>query len=186
MLRTNEIAEVILSMMFERSYKMYLTNTCISGMFEADVLGINGNDYLIEFEIKRSRADFHADFKKELKHTWLKERESHENKYASKGEIYFRIPNRFYYVCEEGLIQEDEIPEYAGLIYIEPQKAKSKFRSSQILSITEVKRAPLLHKQKATSQIYEQIAHILACRTVVGSSYGNYVVNKSMKRTKFK
>lgn len=45
-------------------------------------------------------------------------------------------PNKFYYACPEGLIQKEEVPKYAGLIWIINGKAEI------------VKKAPSIHKEK--------------------------------------
>lgn len=47
-----------------------------------------------------------------------------------------KMPNRFYFACPEGLIDVKDIPEYAGLIYVNDHSA------------TVIKNAPVLHKRK--------------------------------------
>ena len=72
---TNEIADVILRNLCEKSYPVFLTTFAGVSLYEADVFAINKNGYMTEFEIKRSRADFLNDFKnKPGKHKRLKER----------------------------------------------------------------------------------------------------------------
>jgi hypothetical protein len=90
---------------------------------ECDFLSFTQSGYTQEIEIKISRADFKADFKKP-KHEMMKIK---SDKYA----------NRFYYAVPENLITVDEVPKYAGLIYI---------NKNTVLTI--VKKAPLLHKRK--------------------------------------
>ena len=53
-----------------------------------------------------------------------------------------RRPNYFYYAVPEGMIQPEEVPEYAGLIWI--LKEYSYIRQSYVIK----KQAPQLHKQK--------------------------------------
>ena len=96
--------------------------------WESDLLAISKDKkYITEYEIKISRNDFKADFKKEEKH-----------KLISDGYLYKcnynQIPNYFYYVTPPGLLDVSEIPEYAGLIEIGTGRKT-------------VKRAPLLHKE---------------------------------------
>ena len=138
--------------------------------WESDKLIWTKAGYIYEFEIKISRSDFKNDFKhKKDKHIILKGPtkeeqlmpsfyESYEwNKhlYASIDECKARLepsdrhyianhrkPNFFYYAVPEGMIQPDEVPEYAGLIYIK----KEYMYESQSFYI--VKKAPQLHKQK--------------------------------------
>lgn len=134
--------------------------------WESDKLIWTKAGYIYEFEIKISRADFKNDFKHKVnKHIILKGPtaeeqlmpsfyESYEwNKhlYASIEEckerlepndrhyiVNHRKPNFFYYAVPEGMIQPDEVPEYAGLVYV-PEGSNS---------LRIVKKAPQLHRQK--------------------------------------
>lgn len=103
--------------------------------WESDVLKITKSGYAYEFEIKISRADFKNDFKhKKKKHTLLESKES-----SSK------MPNYFYYVVPEGLVTEDEVPEYAGLIYV---YATVIGNGKIYYQFQEIKAAPRLHGNK--------------------------------------
>ena len=86
-------------------HKFCASNTqAIMGVGEADFVTINRAKYLCEFEIKVSRSDYRADFRnKPVKHQRMKDR---------KCEV-----NYFTFVCPEGLIDPEEVPEYAGLLY---------------------------------------------------------------------
>lgn len=48
------------------------------------------------------------------------------------------VPNVFYYAVPEGLIRVDEVPDYAGLIYIDKNHSENAFI---------VKKAPFIHKR---------------------------------------
>jgi len=72
--------------------------------FEFDVASLNKSSFISEFEVKISRSDFKADFKKR------------KMQYYSKLMLQV-MPNYFWYVCPESLIQVSEIPKYAGLMY---------------------------------------------------------------------
>ena len=103
--------------------------------WESDVLKITRSGYAYEFEIKISRGDFKNDFKhKKKKHLLL------ENKENSS-----KMPNYFYYVVPEGLVTEDEVPEYAGLIYVH---ATIIGNSRVYYQFQEIKAAPKLHGNK--------------------------------------
>lgn len=93
---------------------------------ECDFLSIGQNDYICSFEVKVSKSDYKADFLKEKKHQYL----------SSVNRDKLNIPNKFYYVCPENLIKVEEVPDYAGLVYV-----KDGF-------CTEIKKAPFLHKTK--------------------------------------
>ena len=138
--------------------------------WESDKLIWTKTGYIYEFEIKISRADFKNDFKnKKEKHIILKgpteeelfmpsfyqSYEWNKHLYNSIDDCKARIkpgdshlieshkkPNYFYYAVPEGLIQPEEISEYAGLIYI--LKEYHYERQSYVI----VKKAPRLHKQK--------------------------------------
>lgn len=62
--------------------------------------------------------------------------------YRQANEKYFRIerfkrPNKFYYAVPEGLIQVEEVPVYAGLIWVTKEGG-----------LIEKKKAPYIHKDK--------------------------------------
>ena len=80
----------------------------------------------MEFEIKVSVQDFKAERRKQQKHDKLRSRK--------RG-----IPNYFVYACPEGLLTPDQVPEYAGLVYVTQKK-----------EVIEVKKPPVLHRLEAT------------------------------------
>jgi len=108
--------------------------------WECDVLALTKSQYLYEYEVKISRSDFMADFKKTEKH-----RETSNGQGA----------NYFYYVTPEGLVKSDEVPEHAGL------KVKTKWGN-----LRTVKKAPMLHNEKVNGQFWEKIAMKLFWKTV--------------------
>lgn len=83
--------------------------------WESDYLHITKSGYSYEVEIKISRPDFFNDKKKIEKHQIL------ENKYELKSYEKEQPdkPNYFYYAVPRGLVKPEEIPSYAGLIYID-------------------------------------------------------------------
>jgi hypothetical protein len=128
---------------------------------ECDVLSVTKSDYICEYEIKISKSDFKADFKKE-KHTLITERVFNETVTLKKvGKKTFEIknpyyaPNYFYFVVTENLVTLDEVPEYAGLIYV---KENGSFET--------IKKAPLLHKTKASPEFIRGLAHQLSCKLI--------------------
>jgi len=93
---------------------------------ELDVISVNKSGYVVEFEVKISRPDFKADAKKK-KWQWY-----HDKLYGAKS----YCPNYFIYVCPEGLIKENEIKDYQGLIYVKDGE------------ITIIKKPKLIHRHK--------------------------------------
>ena len=141
--------------------------------WESDKLIWTKAGYIYEFEIKISRSDFKNDFKhKKEKHIVLAstidrdkakeiqmslfEQKEQENRHWSRemlesryGDIDAmvkgkRMPNYFYYAVPTGMLEPDEVPPYAGLIYIDSEYRYVK-QSYRI-----VKEAPQLHKTKYT------------------------------------
>ena len=124
-MKTREIENIILKDLCDRGFPVFLPRFEMAGFSEADVFGINKNKYIYEYEIKTSKADFKADFKKTHKHRLLKERKAGQEYYIFKRgtktnekEFHIRTPNRFFYACVPSLITPEQIPLYAGLIYI--------------------------------------------------------------------
>lgn len=90
---------------------------------ECDVLSLSKAGYTHEFEVKVSRSDFKADFKKR------KWREFDNNK-------EYNLPNYFTYVCPSGKITVEDLQPYMGLIYIEDGQ------------LVPVRKPKLIHKSK--------------------------------------
>jgi hypothetical protein len=110
---------------FSSGYKYCIKNSFIFRYdWESDYFCINKEGYAFEVEAKISRADFKNDVKKE-KHLLFVE---NLNKRLT--------PNKFYYAVPRDLIKIEEIPKYAGLIYVDATHA------------TIIKRAPFIHKIK--------------------------------------
>jgi hypothetical protein len=103
--------------------------------FESDFLAVNKSDFVFECEIKISRSDFFADFKKEQKHKLLS-----EGKHKA---------NYFFYAVPSGLILPSDVPPYAGLIYID--KVGNRYR------VTIMKDAPRMHKEKLSQDVLIKI-----------------------------
>lgn len=101
---------------------------------EADILSLMKSGMANEYEIKLSRSDFKADAKKG-KYEQFEKRLGGINEYIRQhlwngqpspyggpmGHFYtvkIKCPNFFYYVVPKGLITIDEVPHFAGLIYV--------------------------------------------------------------------
>lgn len=117
--------------------KYEMENLFVFG-WESDYLCITKSDLIYECEIKISRSDFQNDFKhKKENHLLL---ESKEKDIAADN----KKPDYFYYAVPEGLITKDEVPEYAGLIYV----SKASGSNNVFSTCTVVKQAPRLKKEK--------------------------------------
>lgn len=103
--------------------------------WECDVLAISKSNLASEYELKITRSDFLADFKKP-KH---KKFERGEGGYISK----------FWYVVPEGLIKKKEVPDYAGLMYYRKQ---GKHRI-----VTPVKQPKTLRANKIDTKTFRRL-----------------------------
>ena len=100
--------------------------------WESDVWILTKSELAYEFEIKISRSDFFNDFKhKTRKHSFLG---------AVNKEYLNGIPNYFYYVVPKGLITKEEVPEYAGLCYVDEE------------ILYTIKKAPKLTPKKTSAE----------------------------------
>ena len=110
--------------------------------WESDKLIWTKSGYIYEFEIKISRSDFKNDFKhKKEKHIIL-QGESEGNLFMPSAYESFERNKNLYVSFEDYVDQPEEVPEYAGLIWI--LKEYSYIRQSYAI----MKQAPQLHKQK--------------------------------------
>lgn len=108
---------------FRSNPRYRLENLFVFG-WESDLLFLTRSGYWTEVEIKVSRADFLADVRnKKDKHACLSD------------DGFRRKPNYFFYAVPEGLVRPEEVPLYAGLVWVD--------RWASV-----VKKAPLLHKDK--------------------------------------
>lgn len=105
--------------------------------WESDLWFLTKSNITYEIEIKITKADFKNDFKKVDKHAILTE----EKKLDKKGRPCL-LPNYFYYAVPEKMIEESDVPSYAGLIYM-----KDYFPYFEI-----IKPAPSLTKRKPTEE----------------------------------
>lgn len=166
-----EISNIIIANLAERQFPIYMTKFFGGGMPEADVLGINKSGYMYEYEIKRTRSDFAAEFKyKRYKHFNLAHKdgvrtysEFRHGKATGKKKTVITLANRFYFACEPGLISTGEVPEYAGLVYVSES------------GVEEIRIAPLLHREKANDYVYARVATMLSERVMWGMAYRTWV-----------
>lgn len=116
---------------FRSNPRYVLKNLFVFG-WESDLLFLSTSGIWTEIEIKVSRTDFLADLRnKTEKHDVLKDKLNH------------RKPNRFFYAVPEGLVQPEEVPEYAGLIWV----------TEWWFNVQTVKKAaPSLHRHKITPE----------------------------------
>lgn len=140
---SSKIYSIIRSQMFT-THKYKLENTFVYE-WESDCFSMSEAGYAYEVEVKISRSDFFNDFNKKEKHRLLAATGTHfirregickdyidetgkqnwvsgmpvESNYITILPItQIKRPNCFYYACQWGLIQQSEVPKYAGLIWM--------------------------------------------------------------------
>lgn len=145
---------------FDR-YEMCLPNVYIKNSCEMDLLGIRKSGFIDEIEIKMSKSDFNADFKK-LSLVEC-EREFRGKTYPDwrrepKHDLLLEgtyVSNYFSFLMSVELADKCEIPKYAGLY------TYSVSRSGTYI-IREVKVAPRLHSNKIDESLKYQLGRKMA------------------------
>lgn len=123
---------------FFGNYDYKLHNVFIY-QWESDFFAISSSGYTVEVEVKISKSDFKHDFKKSQKHKILRNGikglvtvPGVETNYINDNGKFYRseyrsssitvvkpfVPNKFYYCCPEELIYKQDVPDYAGLLYV--------------------------------------------------------------------
>jgi len=108
------------------------------GDYEADILEISKLGYVHEYEIKLTVPDFKKDILKNYRGI-----RKHDLIVSGKH------VNTFSYIVPENMISIADIPEYAGLIYIN-------MRDNKIYSFKTIKRARRVSKEKIGDKIKEK------------------------------
>jgi len=141
--------------LFSNHSHIFLNRYIFGSDWECDFFSVTNSGYLYEVEVKISKSDFKADFIK-FKHKLFEGRGEKEvikdakYRYSKRWKKQVRMapekkiniqetkmPNRFFFACPEGLLTVDDIPEYAGLIYV-----------TETGAATVIKQAPFIHKRK--------------------------------------
>lgn len=132
---------------------------CIENLYvykwESDLLLISKSDYAYEVEAKISRSDFKNDFKHKVdKHTLMEEKTSILS--SNIDNLGSKLPNYFYYAVPENLIAVEEVPEYAGLIYVSPTVENPDVDNDWYWKARVIKEAPLIHKDKFSISLQDK------------------------------
>lgn len=123
-----------------------IPNLYLNDQWEADLIKIKRNGEVEEYEIKTSSQDFKNDFKNKT--------EKH-NAFKTLFNLY-DLPNQFYFICPEGIIEPEQIPEYAGLKVIRKRGLQKQLKT--------VKLAPTLHNERLDANRWRSIAIKIANR----------------------
>lgn len=114
------------------------------GWEECDLYLVTGRGYAAEYEIKRTRSDFKADFRKRHKHQML------------RGRTGRSLPTRFTYVCPAMVIPLRDVPDYAGLMYAVWTGSNPASRWTTPM-LHEIRPAPRLRETKVPRERVQQM-----------------------------
>ena len=107
--------------------------------FESDAIGFRGYDQLIiEIEVKISKSDFLADFRKDDRHRRIRDE-------LGPNEFYFAVPP------EMAAYAKERIPDYCGLLTI----------YGRSLLLNTVVKAPRIHNDKMDPARWQDISEKL-------------------------
>lgn len=148
-------------------YEILAPNIYLDWQFnEMDLLGVRRSGFVDEIEIKLSKSDFLADFRKTVKvksgvkeivprgyaHTTYEDRSKHQAIQDGLGHC-----NYFSFLLPESLAGQCEIPPYAGLYIYRIDRAG-------VGRIQEVRAAKRLHTRKLSIQLRYEIGRKMAYR----------------------
>ncbi|MCI0488974.1 MAG: hypothetical protein L0229_20470 [Blastocatellia bacterium] len=131
-----------------KRHEIIVPNSCMYG-WEADMISVTPAGLVSEYEIKVSRSDFFADAKK-----------FRARRLANPLPIHTR-PNYFYYAVPAGLVVADEIPDYAGLIYVHRKVVGYDLYR---FGAEEIRRPSRLHGEKINERQVGQLMRALTHR----------------------
>jgi len=132
---TEQSIQVALQRELDRRGHQYILPNVMMDWGEADLISVTKAGYLQEWEIKVSKSDFRADFKKGKhrslcisQHDWLA-----QDVREPGGRC---TPSCFWYAIPDGLVPDTDVPDYAGLAVM----------AGDVPIIR--RRAPMLHRRK--------------------------------------
>lgn len=140
-------------------HSFIVPNFCGYG-HEADLISVTRTNYVHEYEIKISKADFRDELRQAAmddlgyrsSHKWRK-----HNAMKHPASTRRRKPNYFTFVAPPDVIDYDDVPEYAGLIYyLHNERGRA--------CLETIKRPPLLHKDTMPPDLVRRIAISLEYR----------------------
>jgi hypothetical protein len=130
-----------------------------AGWFECDMFAITKTGCYVEYEIKLTVADFRADAKKSDGRDERYDKETRKFvecaprvKHAQLAAADPKGPSAFYYVVPAGLIEAKDVPVWAGLIHFDTKKW-----CGSLSGMSEIKRAPKLHKCKVSPAVIQHV-----------------------------
>lgn len=181
---TASVLECLVSRRWRRNF--CLPNYTPRLWWECDLFEVTKADCFIEYEIKTARNDFFQDARKGRRGRFRYDEKSDQwtgGLLAMKHELLAagdkRGPQRFWYVVPDGLVEIDEIPEWAGYIKILWEKDRLREKI--------MKRAPTLHTAKITDGVADHARSVCYYRFHdVGRRFRQAVANAEWFRSEMK
>ena len=160
-----KIQNILRKYFLDESTKKYeITNLFIYN-WESDYLAITRSNVVHEVEIKISRADFFNDAKhKQDKFKLFESRSKPVKESMEAGVVPYGnpMPSYFYYAVPEGLIKPEEVPDYAGLLYVQPWGVELVKKPTKLDGSFDVEQMRLVDKfyynMLAWQRKYEEVA----------------------------
>lgn len=125
---------------FEKKHNLIYPNNASMFCWEADMISVTGAGYVNEYEIKISKSDFKADFKKPKHKLFLGENKRHKH-----------FPAYFWYVTYGFELEMANIPEYAGWINMQHGGR------SKTLYTSVIKKAPKINSYKLSEKMRNKL-----------------------------
>jgi hypothetical protein len=153
---TERVVQNALFWMMRSSHHSICPNFTPHRWYENDIFAITKSGYWHEFEIKLTKADFKADANKRPP-SW---RTGIGQTPATKHELIAAKhptgPNRFYYVLPAGVVDDADVPEWAGIMRVTNGPTRA--------WITRTRQAPWLHKNQVRDELIQQVKGVFYYR----------------------
>ena len=131
----HKIQNALYSWLEDKRHTLITPNVGLFGRYESDLVSVTAAGFVNEFEIKISRADYMAEFR----------RKKRKHAYLAAGNVFKRFtPNYYHFVFPEREFtgwKNQETPNYAGVILIG--------KNGEVKQMIQAKR---LHNLKATEK----------------------------------
>jgi len=146
-MKERQIQNALFGWLQNKKHILITPNVGLFGRYESDLVSVTSAGFINEFEIKVSRADYMAEFR----------RKKRKHAYLSAGAAAKRYtPNYFHFVFPEKVFSEwsdREVPVYAGVVLI-----------GEFGEVKPLKPAKRLHNLKATERELQYLSRGLMFR----------------------
>lgn len=174
-------------MLRQKGHQMIVPNYTPSGWWECDVASVTAAGSLHEYEVKLTVPDFRADAAKSMGGERVFDRETRK---WGKSEVLMKRfalehgaaqgPQRFYYVLPNRVVEDAEVPEFAGIIRI--------FVIGRRIVLTEARKPATLHREKVPAHVLEHMRSVFyhrywRLRTKTGDAEPEIETNETLITT---